>query len=80
MIPASYKKCILRCTLPPDKEGSIGIGLNCGNDVLRLQITKEDACRLAEAITNPIHRVTDHSEISSGIPRPDVSPAEQENV
>lgn len=80
MIPASYKNCVLRCTLPPSHDGSIGIAFNHGDEIIRVQISREDACILAKAIVNPIYRVTIHDEISSGIPSSDVSPAAQDAV
>lgn len=80
MIPSSYVKAECRCTLPVSPDGFIGIGFNIGNEVVRIQIPISDALSMAGSLVDFIAQHLRHSEISSGIPSSDVSPASQENV
>lgn len=80
MIPASYSKCRLHCCLPVSEEGFIAFGFSNGRDVIRIQIPVSDADILIESIAGYLARTISHSDISSGSPSSDVSPAEQLNV
>ncbi len=80
MIPNSYVKAEWRCTLPVSSDGYIGIGFNLGNEVIRIQISKEHARHLSESVADYLDQHASQSDISSGSPSADVSPAEQLNV
>lgn len=80
MIPKSYVKAELRCTLPVSPDGFIGIGFNQGDEVIRIQIPIFDALSMTGSLVDYIAQYLRHSEISSGSPSSDVSPASQVNV
>lgn len=80
MIPASYVKSRLRCCLPVSEDGFIGFAFNVDGEAVRIQIPVADALSFASAMTEFISQANRHSEISSGSPSSDVSPAEQLKV
>lgn len=80
MIPNSYMKVALRCTLPVSPDGFIGLGFNQGDEVIRIQIPIADALSMTGSLVDFISQHLRHSEISSGSPSSDVSPASQVNV
>jgi hypothetical protein len=80
MIPKSYVKAELRCTLPVSPDGFIGIGFNQGDEVIRIQIPISDALSMTGSLVDSIAQYLRHSEISSGNPSSEVSPAEQLKV
>jgi hypothetical protein len=80
MIPPSYGKSRLRCCLPVSEDGFIGFAFNTNGEAIRVQIPIDDALRLSSSITEFISQHILHSDISSGSPSSDVSPAEQLNV
>lgn len=57
MIPDSYKPASWRCTLPVDQEsGDLAIGINVGDEVVRVRLSIQHAEALAQTIFDAIEK------------------------